>query len=233
MKTVVFDLDGTLADTAADLVGALNDVGAAECWPPLDPVGDRVVAGQGGRALLRRGMAGAGLPADEARVDVLFPVLLAAYEAQIAARSVLFPGALACLDALAADGWGLGVCTNKPERLARLLLGALGVAGRFGAILGADTLTVRKPDPLHLLETVARLGGDPARTVLVGDTLTDRETARRAGVPCILCRFGYAAEPLAGLAPEAAIDDLREVVALAPVLIARHAIAPAANPTGW
>ncbi len=223
MKTVIFDLDGTLADTAADLVGALNEIGAARGWPALDPVGDRIVAGQGGRALLRRGMSGAGLAMDEAQVDALFPEYLAVYERQLSARSSLFPGAVECLDALAAEGWGLGICTNKPERLARGLLDALGVAGRFGAILGADTLAVRKPDPLHLLETVARLGGDPARTLLVGDTVTDRETARRAGAPCILCRFGYAAEPLADLAPDAVIDDLREIVALAPALVAARA----------
>jgi len=221
MKAVIFDLDGTLADTAPDLIGALNAIAAREGWPALDPVADRITAGAGGRALLRRGMAGAGLAADETRVDALFEPFLDAYAARIADESRLFPGALACLDALVAGGWRLGVCTNKPEGLARTLLDALGVAGRFGAVLGADTLPVRKPDPRPLLETIARLGAAPARAVLVGDTVTDVETARRAALPCILCRFGYAAQPHHELAAAALIDALNEVPACATRLVAR------------
>lgn len=221
MKSVIFDLDGTLADTAPDLIGALNAIAAREGWPALDPVADRITAGAGGRALLRRGMAGAGLAADEARVDSLFQPFLEAYAARIAQESRLFPGAEDCLHALAAQGWALGVCTNKPVGLARALLDALGVAGLFAAVLGADSLPVRKPDPRHLLETIALVGGAPERSILIGDTITDVETARRAGRPCVLCRFGYAAQPLAELAVAAEIDSLTEIAALAPRLIAQ------------
>lgn len=219
MKSIIFDLDGTLADTAPDLIGAANAVAAVEGWPSLHPAADRAAAGRGGRAMLRRLMAGAGEAADEARVDGLFPLFLDAYHARLSRETRLFPGARDCLDALAAGGWRLGVCTNKPEVLAEALLVALGVRDRFAAVLGADTLAVRKPDPAHLLETVARVGGARDRTILVGDTATDRETARRAGAPCVLCRFGYAAEPVEALTPEAVVDSLAELPALVPALL--------------
>jgi phosphoglycolate phosphatase len=223
MKTAVFDLDGTLADTSADLIAAANATASAFGWAALDEAADRALAGKGGRALLSEARARAGHTPDPAAVETAVPPFLAAYEAAIARETRLFPNAVACLDALAAGGWRLGVCTNKPERLARLLLDALGVGARFGALIGADTLPVRKPDPLALTETVRRLGGALSRTVLVGDTVTDRETARRAGVPCILCRFGYAMEPLELLAAEGEIDDLAETPALAARLIAATA----------
>jgi phosphoglycolate phosphatase len=226
MKAVIFDLDGTLADTAPDLIGAANAVAAAHGWPALDPVADRAVAGRGARALLNRAMLGAGI-ADPARVEALVPEFIRIYESRIADESRLFPGAVACLTALAAQGWRLGVCTNKPVRLAEILLGRLGVADRFAAVLGADSLPVRKPDPLHFTETARRIGADPARSVLVGDTVTDRLTARAAGVPCILCRFGYAVEPLSELAAEAEIDHLSET----PAVAARLAAAPRPIPS--
>lgn len=223
MRVAVFDLDGALADTAADLIGALNDLAAREDGMAPIPLEERVTAGRGGRALIRRGMEAAGATVDEARVDALFPLYLELYEARIDRDSRLFPGAEACLEALAADGWRLGVCTNKPERLARLLLEALGVAGRFQAILGADTLPVRKPDPLHLVETIARAGGARERAFLLGDTRTDRECARRAGTPCVLVAHGYADVPLSELAPEAVIERFDELPALAPRLIGEAA----------
>lgn len=219
MFTAVFDLDGTLADTAADLVGAANALAAAEGWPPLDPSAERMTAGQGGRALIRRVMGGAGLPVDETRVDALFPQFLDVYAARIAEETRLYPGAVDALDAFAALGWRVGLCTNKPEGLARRLVAALGVADRFGALLGADTLPVRKPDPMHFAETARRAGGDPARAVLIGDTITDRETARRAGAPCILVRFGYATEPVETLSPDAIADHLRDTPSLARALL--------------
>jgi phosphoglycolate phosphatase len=219
MRVAAFDLDGALADTAADLIGALNDLAALERGLAPIPLDERPTAGKGGRALIRRGMEAAGAAADEARVDALFPLYLDLYEARITRETRLYPDAEACLDALAAEGWRLAICTNKPERLARRLLEALGVAGRFHAILGADTLPVRKPDPLHLIETIARAGGARERAFLLGDTRTDRECARRAGVPCALVSHGYADVPLEALAPEAVIGGLSELPGLAPRLI--------------
>jgi phosphoglycolate phosphatase len=227
MRTAVFDLDGTLADTAADLIAAANAAAAPLGWGALDPRGDRALAGRGGRALLAAARARAGREPDPEAVEAAVPAFLAVYEARIAEETRLFPNALACLDAFAADGWAVGVCTNKPERLARLLLEALGVAGRFGALVGADTLPVRKPDPAPLAETVRRLGGDPARAVMIGDTVTDRETARRAGAPCILCRFGYEAGALDALGAEALIDDLSEAPSVAAGLLGGRRPRPA------
>lgn len=230
IRAAIFDLDGTLADTAADLVGAANAVAAEHGWPALDPDGDRATAGQGSRALLRLVMARAGL-ADPDRVERLVPRFLDVYADRIDAESRLFPGASACLDALATDGWTLGLCTNKPEALARLLMERLGIADRFAAILGADTLPVRKPDPLHLVETVRRAGGVLTQAVLIGDTETDRRTAAAAGTPCILTRFGYAAVPPETLLPDALVDDLAEVPLIAAELLAgRAGAAPAAGP---
>jgi phosphoglycolate phosphatase len=222
MRTVIFDLDGTLADTAPDLIGAANATAARRGWAALDPVADRGTAGHGGRAMLRLAATRAGAPAHDAAIEAAVPDFLRLYEARIADESRLFPGAVDCLDALSAGGWALGVCTNKPQGLARLLLEALGVAGRFGALVGADTLPVRKPDPAPLRHAAALLGARSGGVVMVGDTATDRLTARAAAVPCILCRFGYALEPLADLAAEAEIDSLDQTPAAAARLVATY-----------
>ncbi|HET7409457.1 MAG TPA: HAD-IA family hydrolase [Paracoccaceae bacterium] len=218
MRGAIFDLDGTLADTAGDLLAAANEVLAPRGLPLLT-VADRPVAGRGGREMIRRSLAIAGRPDDTpealALIDGMYPDLLDAYETRIAHETTLFEGAEAAVDALAAGGWRIGICTNKPERLALLLIDALGVRERFSAILGADTLHVRKPDPEHFFETARRIGADPARSVMIGDTLTDLTTARRAGVPCVLTGFGFAAEPLAELAPDAIVAHFDE---LPPVL---------------
>jgi phosphoglycolate phosphatase len=202
MRVAVFDLDGTLADTGADLIAAAN---AALGEPRLDPVRDRATAFAGGRAMLRAGLG----PGREDEVERLYPVLLEAYGAALAVETRLYDGAEAALDRLAAEGWRLAICTNKPEGLARALLGALGLTERFPVMLGADTLAWRKPDPRHVLEAVTRSGGEPGRAVLVGDTVTDREAARAAGVPCVLVGFGPG--EVASLAPEAVIGHFDEL----------------------
>lgn len=203
-RGAIFDLDGTLADTSADLIGAANvalaRMGAAG---RLDPVADAGVSGQGGRAMLRLGYQRSDIAFTEDEITAAYAPFLIDYEAMIADKSALFPGVVPCLDVLEAEGWALGICTNKPERLAMLLLDALGVLDRFGAVLGADTLSVRKPNPWHLWETIDRVGAERGASVLIGDTVTDRKTAEAAGVPCILMDFGLSADVAHDLAPEA------------------------------
>jgi phosphoglycolate phosphatase len=214
MRVAIFDLDGTLADTSADLIAAANGaLAAAGLGTPLDPARDRSLAFAGGRAMLREGLARRDAQ-DEAEVDRLYPRLLEIYAGKLAVHTRTYEGAEAALERLAADGWRLGICTNKPERLAILLLEALGIRERFAAVLGADTLHVRKPDPLHFTETARRIGADPLRSVMIGDTLTDLTTARRAGVPCVLTGFGFAAEPMDELAPDAVVAHFDELPAV-------------------
>lgn len=209
MKTVIFDLDGTLADTSRDLITAANACFTAlGMAAPLDPVRDRRLAYGGGRAMLRAGLQGHDLPVDEAWIDGQYPHLLRHYANCICDHTTFFPGALEAVRALSAAGYGVGICTNKPEGLAEKLMQALGARDDFGALVGADTLPTRKPDPAPFHETVARLGGTVGQTLLVGDTNTDRSTARNAAVPSILVTFGHdTAEEVAALRPEAIIDD--------------------------
>ena len=215
MRGAIFDLDGTLADTSGDLLAAANAVLGPSGLPLLDPVADRSYAGRGGRAMIRRSLTISGrdpmAPGEMALTDSLYPPLLEAYGAALAVQTRLYDGVFECLDRLEALGWKIGVCTNKPEGLALRLLDELDVGHRFGAILGADTLPVRKPDPVHFTETATRIGAVPARSVMIGDTLNDLETARNAGVPCVLTEFGFAAEPLADLAPDAIVAAYHEI----------------------
>ncbi len=215
MRVAVFDLDGTLADTSADLIAAANGALAeAGIGARLDPLADASFAFAGGRAMLRAGLSRLGA-VDEAEVDRLYPRLLELYGLGLAVHTRLYDGAEAALDRLTAEGWTLGVCTNKPERLAALLLEALMIDRRFKVMLGADSLAFRKPDPRHLLETISRAGGVPDRAVLVGDTVTDRDAARAAGVPCVLVGFGPEGAGISRLGPEAQIAHFDE---LPPVL---------------
>ena len=216
MRTVVFDLDGTLADTSADLIAAANacfqGMGVGD---QLNAVNDAATAFCGGRAMLRLGLARLGRKGDENEVDRQFPLLLNAYGAAIDTHTRLYPGAMTAVAGLRQSGYRVAICTNKPEGLARLLMSRLGVLEAFDALIGADTLPVRKPDPEPLFEAVRRAGGDPAKCLLVGDTSTDRETSRAAGVPSILVTFGPTGAEVLKLAPEAAIahfDELAGVV---------------------
>lgn len=216
MKTVVFDLDGTLADTSGDLIAAANacfrEMGAGDM---LDASTDAGTALRGGRAMLRLGLSRLERADDAATLDAYYPMLLDAYARDIDSHTVLYPGAMEAVMSLKDAGYRVAICTNKPEGLARRLLTSLGVLDHFDAMLGADTLAVRKPDPIHLTETARRAGGDPAQCVLIGDTDTDRKTARAAGVPCVLVTFGPAGGDMAALAPEALLnhyDDLHEIV---------------------
>ena len=219
LGSVIFDLDGTLADTSRDLIAATNacfqSIGAGMVLDPDDP-GDQAQALHGGRAMLRLGMARLGRPGDEAEIDRQYPMLLEHYEDKIDQHTVIFPGAMEAIAALGASGYRVGICTNKPERLAHILLDRLGVRDAFASLVGADTLAVKKPDPEPLREAARRAGGDPARCCLIGDSRTDRETARAAGVPSILVTFGPSAPHTPALEPEALIahfDELPDAVA--------------------
>jgi phosphoglycolate phosphatase len=220
-RLAVFDLDGTLADTAPDLVGALNDMLRDAGLPVVDSQATRSVAGRGGRALVEHGWRLGGRPLPDAEIDARVPLFRETYQKRIAHESRLFDGAEAALDRLAADGWRLAICTNKPIDLALELLERLDALGRFDAVLGADSLPVRKPDPRHLLETIARAGGAPGRAAMIGDTRTDLDTARAAGAPIILTSFGYAPESMESLAPDAVIDHYSELDAALDALLAR------------
>jgi phosphoglycolate phosphatase len=208
IRGALFDLDGTLADTSEDLIAGANRALAERgVAATLDPRADAPVSGKGGRAMLRLGLKRAGAPWSEADVDALQAPFLEAYEACIAERSRLFPGVEAALGALTDEGWRLAVCTNKPERLARILLGELGVLDRFAALIGADTLPQRKPDPRPVWAAIDRAGAARGASLLVGDTATDREAARAAGIPCVLMDLGLSADGLPGLAAEAVLRD--------------------------
>ncbi|MEQ6203646.1 HAD hydrolase-like protein [Sulfitobacter sp. HNIBRBA2951] len=216
MKTVVFDLDGTLADTSGDLIAAANacfrDMGAGDL---LDPATDAGTALRGGRAMLRLGMTRMGKPADDPLIDQYYQALLDHYARDIDTHTRLYDGAMAAVAELKARGFIVAICTNKPEGLARELLTRLGILQEFAAMLGADTLPVRKPDPEHLIETVRRAGGDPAQSLLVGDSDTDRNTSANAGVPSVLVTFRPAGGDMAALKPEALLErysDLPDLV---------------------
>jgi phosphoglycolate phosphatase len=215
MRTVVFDLDGTLADTSGDLIAAANAcLQQAGGRALLDPVADAATAFRGGRAMLALGLDRLGLDAGSAEIDRHYRAFLEIYEAAIDERTRLYPGAMDAVAALAEGGCRVAICTNKPERLARILLDRLGVLDAFGAVVGADTLPVRKPDPEPLRESVRRAGGRPERALLVGDTVTDRETSRAAGVPSVLVTFGPGADAVATLAPEGTIGHFDELCAV-------------------
>jgi len=212
MRTVVFDLDGTLADTSGDLIAAANACfrlfGEAD---QLDPVRDAGTALRGGRAMLTLGFDRLGRGNDTALIDRHYPDLLRLYEQAIDVHTYLYPGAMQAVKTLSQDGYKVAICTNKPEYLARILLERLGILHDFGSLIGADTLPTRKPDPAPLREAARRAGGNPARCLLVGDTATDLNTSRAAGVPSVLVSFGPNGTSVADLVPEAMIDHFDEL----------------------
>lgn len=210
--TLAFDLDGTLVDSAPDLIDAVNFVLAELGRPAVDPALLRPDISLGAKHMLRHALAlGAGaLP--QAEIERLYDELyLPRYEATIADASRPFPGLIEALDSLEAAGCRFVVCTNKWEHLSRKLLTALDIAGRFGAIAGRDTFAVCKPHPDHLIKAVQAVGGDPARAVMIGDSDTDVQTAKRAGMPVVGVTFGYTTIPMTELAATATIDTFADL----------------------
>jgi phosphoglycolate phosphatase len=214
--TLVFDLDGTLADTAHDLIATLNMLLAREGLARLTTAAGRPMVGGGARVLIQRGFSANGAEVTGPRLDFLVRDFLAHYEGHIVDETTLFPGVEAAIDRFARAGFLLAVCTNKPERLSKLLLSRLGVADCFAVICGRETFPVCKPDGAALLLTIDAARGDPGRAVMVGDSKTDVEAAKNAGVPVIAVDFGYTDTPVAELSPDCIIshfDELWEAVA--------------------
>jgi len=216
--TLVFDLDGTLVDTAPDLVDTLNVVLAREELPTIAYAEARTMIGGGARRMIERALAAEGRSFVQADIDRLFTAFIDHYAAHIADRSRPFPGLEGALDRL--GGARFAVCTNKLEWLSRKLLEALGLAPRFAAICGQDTFRVQKPDPEILRRTILQAGGTLDRAVMVGDSANDIDTARAAGVPVVAVDFGYSEIAVAKLGPDRVISHFDElpaaVAALAP-----------------
>jgi phosphoglycolate phosphatase len=207
---VAFDLDGTLADTAPDLAAVLNHVLRELGRPEVPPESVRHLVGHGAKALLRNGLAASG-DAPEEMVEAGFPLYLDYYAANICVGTRPYPGVEAALDRLAAEGVRLAICTNKIERLSHLLLDALGWSERFEAVVGGDTLSVRKPQPEPLREAITRAGG--GRAAFVGDSITDVDTARAARIPVVAVSFGFSDRPAGELGADALIDHFDDLEA--------------------
>lgn len=207
----VFDLDGTLAETAGDLIGTLNVLMRREGLAELPLSEARGMIGAGAKALIRRGFEAEGRPLSEADHGRLFDDFIRHYGDHLADTSHLYPGVVEALDALEAAGFRLAVCTNKYEGQSVELLRLLGIGDRFAAICGRDTFPQSKPDPRHLTGTIARAGGDPARAVMVGDSRTDIDTAKAAGIPVVAVTFGYTDVPVDKLGPDRVIAHFSEL----------------------
>jgi phosphoglycolate phosphatase len=210
-RTVVFDLDGTLVDTAPDLINALNFILDREGLPPVPLHSARNMIGAGARKLLERGLELEGRSASPAEIGRLTEDFISYYADHIAEQSRPFDGLERALDDLAGHGYRLAVCTNKLEWLSTRLLDQLNLSSRFAAICGADTFGVAKPDPAILRQTVARAGGQLSSAIMVGDAGPDVGVARRAGIPVIGVSFGYTEVPIADLKPDRIIDHMREL----------------------
>jgi phosphoglycolate phosphatase len=209
-KAVIFDLDGTLVDTAPDLMHATNHVlaGLGRRAISMDEV--RAFVGHGAKALIARGLAATGGLPQGFDIEPAYAQFVRYYGDNIAGGSTVFPGLLALLDRLAANGFALGVCTNKLEGLSVKLIAALGMTHYFGAVVGPDTIGIAKPDARPYLETLRRLGVERENSLMVGDSETDILTARAAGVPVLAVPFGYTPRPVSEFGPDALISHFDE-----------------------
>jgi phosphoglycolate phosphatase len=208
---LVFDLDGTLIDTAPDLIDTLNVVFAREGLPAVPYATARRLIGGGARAMIARGLEAEGRVLNPMQVERLFDDFIAHYAEHIADRSRPFPGLLEALDELAARGHRFAVCTNKLEGLSVLLLRQVDLIGRFAVICGQDTFGIQKPDPGILHRTIAAAGGQSDRAIMVGDSETDIRTAKAAGVPVVAVDFGYTEVPVAEFQPDRVISHFAQL----------------------
>jgi phosphoglycolate phosphatase len=220
--TVVFDLDGTLVDTAPDLVATLNAVFVRRGLQALPAEQLRAVIGRGARSMIERSLTIQGQLIPEGEIDYLYSEYIQYYAAHIADHSRPFPGLETALDELAAAGFRFAVCTNKLEWLSVRLLDALSLSRRFVAICGQDTFDVQKPHPDALRKTIFKAGGDPERAIMVGDSETDIATARAAAVPVIAVDFGYTEIPIASLRPDRIIGAFKSLPTVVGELAAKN-----------
>lgn len=204
---VVFDLDGTLIDSVGDIVGAANRLLAEEGRPPVSRDAGRSMVGEGAAPLIERAFAATGDPVAPDAMPGLLERYRAIYERHPVEDTTVFPGVVEVLEALAAGGAILGVCTNKPHGVSELVLAELGLARHFAAVLGGDALPVRKPHAGHLEAVIDAMGGAAHAAIHVGDSPTDVAVARNAGVPVVAVTFGYSRVPHADLGADALIDD--------------------------
>ena len=211
--TIVFDLDGTLVDTAPDLVDTLNVIFAQEGFIPLAYEKARNFVGGGARVMIARGFNAQGRVLSPNKLEQLFKNFIAHYSEHVADRSLPFPGVVDTLDVLAARGCSFAVCTNKLEALSVRLLGKLELSDRFVAICGQDTFGMQKPDPEILRRTIGAAGGRLESTIMIGDSVTDIRTARAAGVPVIAVDFGYSDRPIAEFGPDRIISHFSQLPA--------------------
>lgn len=208
---LVFDLDGTFADTAPDLLDSLNHCLQMTGLPPADPRMLMRYVGHGGRTMIERAMQARGKTITATELETLMAAFIAHYENGMPGKTQPFAGAIKVLDQFQAAGWILAICTNKYEGMSKRLLEGMGVDHRFEAICGQDTFAHKKPDPRHLMETIELAGGDPERAIMVGDSITDIDTAKAAGIPVIAVSFGYSDRPVAELEPSVVIDDFSQL----------------------
>ncbi len=211
-RTIVFDLDGTLIDSAPDLAEALNRVLADNGLAATEPAAVRHMVGEGAAKMIERGFAAAGRAFDGPPPESLRLAFLAHYEDCLVERTRPFPGVADTLASLAARQCRLAICSNKPEAMSRTVLKELGLAHFFPVVLGGDSLEVRKPDPVHLTTTITRAGGAADSAVMVGDSITDVAAARAAGVPVIVVNWGYTRIAPADLGADAVISHFPDLL---------------------
>lgn len=209
--TIIFDLDGTLIETAPDLHNCVNYLLQKDNLAPIELADMRLMIGQGAKKMIERGYAHHGISLEDDRMEELFQEFLAYYAKNISVLSKPYDGLLHQLDALKGSNHTLAVCTNKNESLARTLLSDLKMDHYFSAILGGNTLPIRKPDGLHITTTIERAGGIVSNAIMVGDSSTDIRAANNAGVPVIAVTFGYSAPDFDGFPPDATIDHYDEL----------------------
>ncbi len=211
MKSLVFDLDGTLADTSKDLICAANNCFIEKgVTPPLNPEIDKLTAFNGGKAMLKLGYSRLQDSVPDSLIDEQYQVLLAYYEASLDKYTKLYELVPETLAYLKSQGWLLGVCTNKPEKLALKLLESLGILGEFKALTGADTYPFRKPDPRALTRTIEQMGGSSDKAILIGDSKTDLNTGRAAGIPVFLVGFDLQGQNASKLNPDEIFMNYKE-----------------------